>query len=83
MRIAIKRNKREIECGDLVYCKKLDEYGFVGHIDENYYFIGKNDFSSLSDGHTCIEILVSNLDLELVARNKEMLIQAQSMSQIY
>lgn len=71
MKIDIKIKKETIKCGDLVHSKSLNEAGFIGYINNNYYFIDKNNFENFSGPHICLEELVSALELELVAKNKD------------
>lgn len=72
MNIDIKIKKEYIDCGDLVYSKLLNENGFVGYINNNFYFLDKNNFENLSNAYKSLEELISKVELELVAKNKEL-----------
>ena len=72
MNIDIKIKKEYIDCGDLVYSRLLNENGFVGYINNNYYFLDKNNFENLSNAYKSLDELISKVELELVAKNKEL-----------
>ena len=72
MKIDIRIKKESIECGDLVHSRSLNEAGFIGYINNNYYFLDKNTFENLSNPYTSLEELISKVELELVAKNKEL-----------
>lgn len=71
MKIDIKIKKDPIKCGDLVHSNSLNQDGFIGYINNNYYFLDKNNFENFSSPHECLDELISNLELELIAKNKE------------
>lgn len=77
MKICINHKKENINCGDLVYSKSADKYGFVVCINDRYYFIEKNNFENWSDSYEDINKLIINTELELVAKNKELVIHTQ------
>ena len=72
MKIDIKKKKEYIDCGDLVHCKLLNEFGFVCRINTKYCFLDKNNFDSCSDLYKSLDELIANLKLELVAKNKDL-----------
>lgn len=77
MKICINHKKENITCGDLVYSKSADKYGFVACINESYYFIERNSFENWSVSYEDINELIENTKLELVAKNKELVIHTQ------
>lgn len=72
MKIEISKKKQYIDCGDLVYSDLLSEYGFIGYIEEEFYFIDKNKFQNYSEGYQSLDELISRCKLELIAKNKEL-----------
>lgn len=67
-----KEEKKYITCGDLGYSELLNEHGFIGRINKNYYFIDNNYFENLSEPFVDLEELVDKLKIELVAKNKNL-----------
>lgn len=72
MKLDIKKKKECIACGDLGYSELLNEHGFIGRINKNYYFIDNNYFENLSDPFEDLDELVDKLKIELVAKNKNL-----------
>ncbi len=72
MKNYIRKNKQYISSGDFVYSKCVDKYGFVCFIGGNYYFINKDDFENWSDQYNKLSELVHKLNLELIAKNKDL-----------
>lgn len=72
MKLDIKRKKEYITCGDLAYSELLNEHGFIGRINKNYYFIDNNYFENLSEPFEDLDELVDKLKIELVAKNKNL-----------
>lgn len=78
MQIGINKKRENIDSGDLVYSKLLDSYGFIGCINKNYYFIDKNNFDNWSDPYEELNELIENVKLELIAKNKDLIIHMQT-----
>lgn len=72
MKLDIKKKKEYIGRGDLGYSKLLNEHGFIGRINNKYYFIDNNYFENLSDPYEDLEELVDKVKIELVAKNKNL-----------
>lgn len=72
MKIDIRIKTEYIECGDLVYSKSLNEAGFIGYINDNYYVLNKNTFEDFTDGYKSLQELISKFALELIAKNKDL-----------
>lgn len=74
MKVAIKKEKKKIDCGDLVYSEFFGEYGFVSIINNKYYFIDKSGFEGWSEPKENLNELIDDLGLELTAKNKDLII---------
>lgn len=79
MKIDISKKKEYIECGDLVYSKMLEKYGFIAHIENSYCFIEKTHFDNWSDSYEELSELIHKVDLELIAKNKDLRISLKGV----